>query len=65
MRSAINKTMWEKKQTIKWAKIRTISTAKFQRLNLKAPNNDVKMQSDKTLTTQIIFCGYRTDGTLY
>ena len=30
-------------------------TAKTQYLNLKAPSNNVKMQSDKTLTTQIYF----------
>ena len=28
-------------------------TAKTEYLNLKAPSNNVKMQSDKTLTTQI------------
>ena len=30
-------------------------TAKAQHLNIKAPDNNVKMQSDKTLTTRIYF----------
>ena len=30
-------------------------TAKSQYLNLKAPSNNVKLQSGKTLTTQIYF----------
>ena len=30
-------------------------TAETQYINLKAPSNNVKMQSDKTLTTQIYF----------
>ena len=30
-------------------------TAKTEYLNLKAPSNNVKKQSDKTLTTQVYF----------
>ena len=30
-------------------------TAKTRHLNLKAPINNLKMQSDKTITTQIYF----------
>ena len=51
-RSAIKKTP-RKKQTTKYAK--TNFKAKSQYLSLKAPSNDVKMQSDKTLTTQTYF----------
>ena len=40
-----------------------IATAKTQYLNLKAPSNNVKLQSDETLTTQIyIFPNYTSDG---
>ena len=52
-RSAL-KTHREKKQTIKRAKIKNF-TAKTQYINLKAPSNNVKMQSDKTLTKTIYF----------
>ena len=52
MRSAIKKTT-----RIKHNKIRKNKhfTAKPQYLNLKAPSNKVKMQSDKNLATQIYF----------
>ena len=42
----------QKQQTTKKAKNKNI-TAETQYLYLKAPSNNVKMQSDKILTTQI------------
>ena len=51
-RSTINRTT-RKKQTTKQAKTQNIFTAKTQYLKLKAPSNNVKLQSDETLTTQI------------
>ena len=48
--SAIKKTA--RKKTNKKSKNKNF-TAKTQYLNLKAPRNNVKMQSDKTLATQI------------
>ena len=52
-RSAIKKTT-RKKRNNKISKIKK-QTVKFQYLILKPPSNNVKMQSDKTLTKQIIF----------
>ena len=52
-RSTIKKTM-RKKNKQKISKIKNF-TAEPQYLNLKALYNNVKMQSDKTLTTQIYF----------
>ena len=47
--------MREKKRTTKCAKPKTFSTAKIRHLNLKAHSNNVEIQSDKILTTQINF----------
>ena len=47
MRSDLKETTRQKKTTKKLAKTKT------EHLNLKAHTNNVKMQSDKTLTTQI------------
>ena len=52
IRSDIKETT-RQKTTKKLAKINF--TAKTEYLNLKAQSNNVKMQSDKTLTTQIYF----------
>ena len=49
-RSAIK--ILQEKKTNKTSKNKNF-TAKTQYLNLKAPSNNVKMQSDETLTTQI------------
>ena len=49
MSSAIKKTTRKKNNKI--SKNKNFK-AKTQYLNLKAPSNNVKMQSDKTLTTQ-------------
>ena len=49
----INRTMEEKNEQ---QNKQNIFTAKLQHLNLKAPSNNVKTQSQETLTT---------DGTLY
>ena len=49
-RSAIIKTTRKNK---KQQKNKNNFMEETQYLNLKAPNNNVKMQSDKTLTTQI------------
>ena len=35
--------------------------AKTYYLNLEAPSNNVKMQSDKTLTTKLLFPSYTAD----
>ena len=43
----------EKKQQQKKQNQKLIGRAKTQYLNLKAPCNNVKLQSDKTFTTQI------------
>ena len=51
-RSDIKESTREKKQITKLEKK---FTAQTEYLNLKAPSNNVKMQSDKTLTTQIYF----------
>ena len=53
IRSDIKKTMRQKKQPKKLAKLNF--AAKTDYLNLKAHSNNVKMQSDNTLTTQINF----------
>ena len=53
-RSAINKTTVEKnKKQQNKQKQKTIFTAKTQHVNLKAPINNIKTQSDKILTAQI------------
>ena len=44
-----------KNQTIEKAKTQIIFTAKNQYLKPKEPSNNVKLQSVKTLTTQIYF----------
>ena len=54
-RSAIKKRLREKKTKNKISKKNKNFKAKNQYLNLKAPSNNVKMQSDKTLTTQTNF----------
>ena len=54
MRSDIKKTTRQKKTNNKISKNKKL-TAKTEHLNLKAHSNNVKMQSDKTLTTQIYF----------
>ena len=52
----INKTTGEKnKQQNAQKEKRTYSTAKIQNLNLKATSNNVKIQSEETLTTQTYF----------
>ena len=50
-RSTIYKTTRRKKN--KASKNKTFFTAKFQHLILKAPGNNVKLQLDKNLTTQV------------
>ena len=50
-RSAVKETTRKKNKISKNKNF----TAKTEYQNLKAPRNDVKMQSDKTLTTQIYF----------
>ena len=52
-KSAIKKTMRIKTNN-KISKNKNFK-AKTHYLNLKAPSNNVKMQSDKTLTTQTFF----------
>ena len=45
---------------------KTYFTAKLKHLNLKAPSNNVKIQSEEDLTTQVYFFGYyKAYGTLY
>ena len=51
MRSDLKVTTRQKKTTKKIRKNQNF-TAKTEYLNLKAHSNNVKMQSDKTLTTQ-------------
>ena len=36
--------------------------AETQYLNFKSPSNNVKMLSEKTLITQILFLSYAADG---
>ena len=59
--------MRKNKQQIKQKEERTFfQHLKTQRLNLKAPINDVKIHAVKTLTTQIVFvCYYKADVILY
>ena len=52
MRSGIKETTRQKKTNSKISKNKTFS-ANTEYLILKAHNNNVKMQSDKTLTAQI------------
>ena len=52
-KSAVKETM-RKKQNSKISKNKNF-TAKTEYQNLKATSNNVKMQSDETLTTQIYF----------
>ena len=52
MRSDLKETTRQKKTIKKISKNKNF-TAKTEYLNLKAHSNNVKMQSDKTLTTQI------------
>ena len=60
-RSAVKETT-RKKSNNKISKNKNF-TAKTEYQNLKAPSNNVKMQSDKTLTTQIYFFpNYTADG---
>ena len=54
IRSDIKETTRRKKNNQKISKSKNF-TAKTAYLNLKAHSNNVKMQSDKTLTTQIYF----------
>ena len=51
-RSAIKNTTRKQKQQ---QKTQQKFTAKTQYLNSKAPSNNVRLQSDKTLTTQTYF----------
>ena len=53
--SAIKKTTRTKKTNNKTSKNKNFK-AKTQYLNLKAHNINVKMKSDKTLTTQSYYC---------
>ena len=61
---AANEQTKRKNTTTTKKKQKHLGTAKTQYLNLKAPRNNVKLQSDKTLTTQIYFFSNNTsDGT--
>ena len=51
--SANEQTTREKQQ--KKQKQKLLGTAKTQYINLQAPSNNVKLQSDKTLTTHVYF----------
>ena len=53
-RSAVKKTTRKKRQTTKLVKTKNFM-AKTEYQTLKAPSNNVKMQSNKTLTAQIYF----------
>ena len=59
----INKTTGEKINN----KISKKKKTKIQHLNLKAPYNNVKIQSDETSLnyTKLFFCYYKVDVTLY
>ena len=60
-KSVIEQTTRENQQ--KKQKQKLLGTAKTQYLNLQAPSNNVKIQSDKTLITQIyFFSNYTSDG---
>ena len=63
----INKTKGEKsKQQNKQKEKKTFFTAKIQHLNLKAPSNNVKIQSEAFLNySNLLFRYYKADGTLY
>ena len=62
--SALKKTTRKKTTTTKESQNKNF-TAKTQYLNLKAPSNNVKLQSDKTLTSHIyIFSIYTSDALL-
>ena len=56
MTSAMKKTTRKKKQNTKLAKTKISKQSSLSHyLKLKAPSNNVKMQSDKSLTIQIYF----------
>ena len=52
----INRTTRQKiNNTNKQKEKQTFLTAKIHHLNLKSPSNNVKIQSEETLTTQVYF----------
>ena len=54
--ATLNKTTGEKyKQQNKQNEKKTYFTAKLKHLNLKAPSNNVKIQSEENLSTQVYF----------